>query len=85
MRHAAAEKVVEQVRAEIEVEDTRQRRPALVRWRFGALGFYSSIKRLLFQTLFSADTNIGIGRPRVLYVYGLFPDVRTFDVSRACL
>ena len=42
-------------------------------------------QRLLFETFFSADKNIVIGRPRVLCDYGLFPDVQTFDVSTACL
>jgi len=40
---------------------------------------------LLFQTFFSADKNVAIGRPRVLCDYDLFPDVQTFDVSTACL
>lgn len=49
------------------------------------MGFYLFDQRLLFQAFFNAAKNVAIGRARVLCDYGLFPDVRTFNVSAACL
>ena len=61
-------------------------RPAsMTSGRFGSLGSYQSTTRLLFQTFFGTDDEVGIGRLRVLCDCGLSPEVQTFDVSTACL